>query len=92
MEGVISGKYRYNHHIIQNFQDIFNLLPNLQIDEMIKSFSVKTNDYMYILYVSSLVKSVISLHSLINNKIHNKELEQDIILKEKEAEEEKKKK
>jgi len=35
---------------------------------------------------------VISLHSLINNKIHNKELEQDIILKEKEAEEEKKKK
>lgn len=59
---------------------------------MIKSFSVKTNDYMYILYVSSLVKSVISLHSLINNKIHNKELEQDIILKEKEAEEEKKKK
>jgi len=59
---------------------------------MIKSFSVKTNDYMYVLYVSSLVKSVISLHSLINNKIHNKELEQDIIQKEKEAEEEKKKK
>jgi 26S proteasome regulatory subunit N8 len=92
MEGVINGKYRYNQMIIQNFQDIFNLLPNLQIDEMIKSFSVKTNDYMYILYVSSLIKSVISLHSLINNKIHNKELEQEIIQKEKDAEEEKKKK
>lgn len=59
---------------------------------MIKSFSVKTNDYMYILYVSSLIKSVISLHSLINNKIHNKELEQEITQKEKEAEDEKKKK
>ena len=57
---------------------------------MIKSFSVKTNDYMYILYVSSLIKSVISLHSLINNKIHNQEAEAEILKKEKEAEEEKK--
>ena len=46
---------------------------------------------MYILYVSSLIKSVISLHSLINNKIHNQEAEAEILKKEKEAEEEKKK-
>jgi 26S proteasome regulatory subunit N8 len=46
---------------------------------------------MYILYVSSLIKSVISLHSLINNKIHNKELEEDNLKREKEADEEKKK-
>ena len=46
---------------------------------------------MYVLYVSSLIKSVISLHSLINNKIHNKELEEEVAQKEKEAEEEKKK-
>jgi 26S proteasome regulatory subunit N8 len=59
---------------------------------MIKSFSVKSNDYMYTIYVASLIKSVISLHSLINNKIHNKESEAEIIQKEKEAEEEKKKK
>jgi 26S proteasome regulatory subunit N8 len=59
---------------------------------MIKAFSVKTNDYMYVLYVSSLIKSVIALHNLINNKIHNKEMEAEIAQKEKEAEEEKKKK
>jgi len=52
---------------------------------------VKSNDYMYVLYVASLIKSVISLHALINNKIHNKELEADILKKEKEAEDEKKK-
>ena len=46
---------------------------------------------MYILYVSSMIKSVISLHSLINNKIHNKELEEENLKKEKEMEEEKKK-
>jgi 26S proteasome regulatory subunit N8 len=67
------------------------LLPNLQLEEMIKSFSVKSNDYMYVLYVCSMIKSVISLHNLINNKIHNKETEQDVLKKEKEAEDEKKK-
>lgn len=46
---------------------------------------------MYILYVSSMIKSVISLHSLINNKIHNKELEEENLKKEKEMEEEKRK-
>lgn len=59
---------------------------------MIKSFSVKSNDYMYVIYVCSLIKSVIGLHNLINNKIHNKEMEAENLEKEKEAEEEKKKK
>ena len=59
---------------------------------MMKAFSVKSNDYMYVLYVSSLIKSVISLHNLINNKIHNKEQEEEQAKKEKEAEDEKKKK
>jgi len=90
LENVYTGKFRYNHLIIQNFQDIFNLLPNLQIEEMIKAFSVKTNDYMYVLYVSSLIKSVVSLHNLINNKISNKETEIEEAKKAKEAEEEKK--
>lgn len=58
---------------------------------MIKSFSVKSNDYMFVMYVSSLIKSVISLHNLINNKIHNKEFETELAQKEKEAEDEKKK-
>ena len=57
---------------------------------MIKAFSVKSNDYMFVLYVSSLIKSVISLHSLVNNRIHNKEDEIEAAKKEKEAEEEKK--
>jgi len=65
-------------------------LPNLQIDEMMKAFSVKSNDYMYVLYVSSMIKSVISLHTLINNKIQYKETEIEEQQKAKEAEEEKK--
>ena len=55
--------------------DIFNLLPNLKIEEMVKNFSVKSNDYMYVIYVSSLIRSILSLHDLVNNKIQMKEIE-----------------
>ena len=59
---------------------------------MVQSFSVKSNDYMYIVYVSNLIKSVLSLHDLINNKIKMKELEAENIKKEKEEQAEKAKK
>ena len=92
LENVVSGKFRYNQSIIHNYQDIFNLLPNLKIEEMVKNLSVKSNDYMYVIYVSSLVKSVLSLHDLINNKILMKETEVENVKKEKEREEDIKKK
>lgn len=92
LEQVIAGTIRYNQSIIDNFQDIFNLLPNLKIQEMVQSFSVKSNDYMYVVYVSNLIKSVLSLHDLINNKIKMKELEAENIKKEREDAAEKAKK
>jgi 26S proteasome regulatory subunit N8 len=59
---------------------------------MVKNFSVKSNDYMYVLYVSSLVRSILSLHSLINNKISAKDIEAEKEKLQKEEEEEKRKK
>jgi hypothetical protein len=84
-------------------QDVFNLLPNLNVNELIKAFAgnlasfvwfnitdlifsysrnpycssimfpffcaVKTNDMMLVIYLSSLIRSVIALHNLINNKV-----------------------
>ncbi|RVX04210.1 26S proteasome non-ATPase regulatory subunit 7-like A [Vitis vinifera] len=55
--------------------DVFNLLPNLNVAELIKAFAVKTNDMMLVIYLSSLTRSVIALHNLINNKMLNKEHE-----------------
>jgi len=75
LENVVAGKLPVNHEIIANMQDVFNLLPNLAIESMVKAFSVKTNDMMVIIYVSSMIRSVIALHNLINNKIENKEAE-----------------
>merc|ERR1711988_1129964 len=75
LENVLANKLPVNHQIIAHMQDVFNLLPNLSLDAMVKAFSIMTNDMMVIIYVSSMIRSVIALHDLINNKIENKERE-----------------
>jgi 26S proteasome regulatory subunit N8 len=72
---VIDEKLPLNHEILYHLQDVFNLLPNLNVNELIKAFSVKTNDMMLVIYLSSVIRSVIALHNLINNKMLNKEHE-----------------
>ncbi|KND02833.1 hypothetical protein SpCBS45565_g05878 [Spizellomyces sp. 'palustris'] len=66
---VLSGSLPVNHQIVYNLQDIFNLLPNLQVQETVKSFAVKTNDELLVMYLSSLIRAVIALHGLIENKL-----------------------
>ncbi|KAH8496939.1 hypothetical protein H0E87_019603 [Populus deltoides] len=71
---------RFFNKIVLNLQspdppDVFNLLPNLNVADLIKAFAVKTNDMMLVIYLSSLVRSVVALHNLINNKMLNKEHE-----------------
>ncbi len=57
-------------------QDVFNLLPNLRMEELSRAFAVKTNDSMLIIYVSALIRSVLALHSLIDNKEQRAEAQQ----------------
>ena len=54
---------------------MFNCLPNISSEEMTKAFFVKNNDNIFVLYICSIIRSMISLHNLINNKIQNKEAE-----------------
>lgn len=42
---------------------------------MMKAFQTKNNDLIFVLYVCSLTRSIISLHTLINNKLQNRETE-----------------
>ena len=58
-------------------QDIFNLLPNTNTADLAKAFAVQTNDMMVVVYLSALIRSVIALHNLINNKINLKDAEND---------------
>jgi 26S proteasome regulatory subunit N8 len=46
---------------------------------------------MYVIYVSGLIRSILSLHDLINNKINAKEVEIERAKREKQEEEDKKK-
>ncbi len=75
LEKVALGKLPINHAILYQLQDIFNLLPNLNIEEFTKAFAVKMNDQLLVVYVASLIRSVIALHNLIGNKIANHEAE-----------------
>jgi 26S proteasome regulatory subunit N8 len=75
LEKIIAGRIPINNQITYNLQNIFNLLPNLNMDELVKSMVVKTNDMHLVIYLSSLVRSVIALHGLLNNKIKYKDVD-----------------
>jgi len=77
LEQVIDGKLQQNHTIMYQLQDIFNLLPNLNIEELIRSVTVNTNDQMVVIYLASLVRAVVALHNLISNKLSNKDMEKE---------------
>lgn len=63
------GSLSVNNEILGKIQEIFNLLPNLEIGELNQSFNGKTNDELMVIYVSSLVRSILAFHDLIDNKI-----------------------
>ncbi|XP_059089418.1 26S proteasome non-ATPase regulatory subunit 7-like [Tigriopus californicus] len=75
LQQVIDGKLPMNHQITYHLQDIFNLLPDLADPDFVKSTNVNTNDQMLVVYTASLIRSIIALHNLINNKLSNKEAE-----------------
>ena len=75
LEQVVTGKLPMNHSIIYELQDIFNLLPDVNLSEFSKSFYLKTNDQMLVVYLSCLIRSVIALHNLINNKVSTRNAE-----------------
>jgi len=77
LEAVVAEKIPANNQILYNCQAIFNLMPNLNQDALVESMLVKTNDYHLAVYCASLVRCIIALHELVNNKIQNKRLEEE---------------
>lgn len=69
---VAAGKLPVNNEIMYKMQDIFNLLPSLNLSELVKAFHAKTNDMMLVLYVSALIRSIMALHDLVDNKLELK--------------------
>lgn len=77
LQKVTSKQLPVNHQIIYQLQDVFNLLPDVNLQDFVKSVYVKTNDQMLVVYLASLIRSIIALHNLISNKIQNRDAEKN---------------
>lgn len=56
--------------------------------ELARAMSVKTNDQLMAIYLSSLIRAITAFHDLIENKIQNKRTQEDEDAKKREREEE----
>jgi 26S proteasome regulatory subunit N8 len=65
---VADGVLPINHAILYHLQDIMNLLPDIGSKNFVRSATVETNDQLVAMYLGVMVRSVIALHNLINNK------------------------
>ncbi|KAL1796093.1 hypothetical protein ACET3X_006317 [Alternaria dauci] len=93
LQKVLDEDLPVNHAILGNLQDVFNLLPNLSTPkatpvggnkadagdngELARAMSVKTNDQLMTIYLSSLIRAITAFHDLIENKIQNKQQAED---------------
>lgn len=91
---VLDKKLPINHVILGNLQDVFNLLPNLSTpakgkgeSELSYALSVKTNDQLMAIYLSSLIRAITAFHDLIENKIQNRQQAEEKEAAKKEGEE-----
>ena len=75
MELVLDDKLPVNQEILGELQNAFNGLPNLNLESYVKAFAVETNDAQLVIYLGALIRTVIALHDLINNKMEQKERE-----------------
>ncbi|CAE6451825.1 unnamed protein product [Rhizoctonia solani] len=66
-----SGALPPNHQISYQLQDALSLLPDLDNPDTTRSFTTATNDQLLVVYLSSLVRAVIALHALVDNKAAN---------------------
>lgn len=103
LQKVVSGDLPVNHAILGSLQDVFNLLPNLAapkggddsaqkdagISELQHAMSVKSNDQLMAIYLSSLIRAITAFHDLIDNKIQNRQQQEEKEATKEEADREK---
>jgi len=61
--------------LLTGVQDVFNLLPDVQLQSFVRAVNMTTNDQMLVVYVAALIRSVVALHNLITNKLQNRDAE-----------------
>jgi 26S proteasome regulatory subunit N8 len=88
LQKVLDKQLPVNHVILGNLQDVFNLLPNLSKasggatgsradGDLNHAMSIKTNDQLMAIYLSSLIRAITAFHDLIENKIQNRQQQEE---------------
>nr|VZI39509.1 unnamed protein product [Spirometra erinaceieuropaei] len=75
LELVATKRIPVNHAVIYSLQDIFNLLPDLRLHDTVRALNMTSNDQMLVVYVACIMRAILALHDLINNKLANRESE-----------------
>lgn len=68
---VARGELPINHAVVYHLQDALNLLPDLDQPSITSAFTTNTNDQLLVVYLSSLIRAVIALERLVDNKATN---------------------
>lgn len=68
LELVLAGKLPPNHKVLARLQDALALLPDLSDAALQRSFARQMNDSLALVYLGALLRAVLALHSLIENK------------------------
>ena len=105
LQKVLKKELPVNHAIMGNLQDVFNLLPNLSTpdaptslhkdqtvnenSELALAMSIKTNDQLMTIYLSSLIRAITAFHDLIENKIQNRQAQEEKDAKKEDGKEDK---
>lgn len=86
LDDVLEGKRKLDKDIVKILQEIMSKLPKVMNEDFKREMSCKLNDNYLNLYVSSIVKNVINVHNLLNNRIKGiEEVKNDKIVKETEG-------
>ncbi|WVQ82431.1 hypothetical protein IAT38_004559 [Cryptococcus sp. DSM 104549] len=77
LTAVRAGQLPVNHQVVYQLQEIMALLPQLGGDvDLGKAFRVGVNDQSLVVFLSAMIRTVLALHDLIENRIEN--AQQDI--------------
>lgn len=75
LELVAAKDLPINHAVIYKLQDMFNLLPDARLNDTVRSVNMTSNDQMLVIYIACIMRAILALHDLINNKLANRESE-----------------
>ncbi|KAH8813474.1 maintenance of mitochondrial structure and function-domain-containing protein [Flagelloscypha sp. PMI_526] len=77
LRDVEQGKVPVDHTIVYGLRDVVNFLPGLEGDkngtgmasDFVTAIREQTNHQLLVVYLSSLVRAVLALHTLVGNKV-----------------------